>query len=316
MASRPWLLLHGEETFLVERALALVRRPEKDAGAARAETVVWGDEGAERIAAALEDLVAPRLFGGQSRLVLRRVEHLNEAAQDHLLEVLPRLGASTQVVLVGGAVDLRRRLFAYCQREGGVLAFPVVADRRELRDWVVRLARERGREIAAAAADMLLDRTGSSLGALAGEIEKLSLPGHAGTRIDDAEIRRGVAATRDHVVAELTDHIARRDAAEAVRCLRQLLDDGEPAPRILAFVAANCRRALQVAELRERGCAPAEIARRLGMPAWLVERNVGRGSSAGLAAAMIALRDADVALKSARAAEAVFEQAVLQLARG
>ena len=67
---------------------------------------------------------------------------------------------------------------------------------------------------------------------------------------------------------------------------------------------------------RSQGCAPGEIAKRLGMPSWLVERHVGRGTSAGLAAALIALRDADVALKSARAAEAVFEQAVLQLARG
>src|SRR5262249_13122332 len=59
MAVRPWLLLHGEETFLVERALALLRKPEGKGSAARAACIVWGDDGAERIAAALDDLVEP-----------------------------------------------------------------------------------------------------------------------------------------------------------------------------------------------------------------------------------------------------------------
>lgn len=312
MGSRPWLLLYGEETFLVERALGMLRGE----GASCAERVCWAGEGVERLHEAVEIVVTPDLFARATRLVVRRVEQVDDSEQELLLGGLAQVRAPAQIVLVGGAIDLRRRLFAYCHREGGALGFAALGDRRELQEWVGKLARERAREMTSGAVDALVDRVGSDLGAIAAEIEKLDLARPPGERLLPAHVDASVASTRELEVAELTDHLARRDPAAALRCLRQLLADGEAAPRILAFVAANLRRALHVAELREAGCAPAEIARRLGMPPWLVERAAGRGASSRLAAGLQALRRADAALKGSRSADALFERAILEIAQG
>jgi DNA polymerase-3 subunit delta len=149
---------------------------------------------------------------------------------------------------------------------------------------------------------------------LAGEIEKLSLHAGTGARLEPAHVRAIVTAARTHGVEELTDRLARHDLRGAARVLRQLLAEGEPPIRLVAFLAANLRRALHVAELAESGLGEGEIARRLGMPPWLVGRNLGRGRAADLVRALLVLRRLDLELKSARDDEAAFEAALLAIA--
>lgn len=276
---------------------------------------LWADEDAGRLGTALTDLASPLLFGGSDVLVIRHVQALAEADQERVLAALPGLGPKSHLLLVGGSVDMRRRLFAGCQRAGAAFAFPAVTDRRVARDWLGRFARERGHAIAPAASDEVIERVGTDLGLLDAEVEKLSLHAGPGAPIALAHVQAMVPATRAHGVEELTDRLARRDAAGAVHALRQLLDEGEPPVRVLAFLAANLRRALHVAELTEGGLSPADAAARLGLPAWLVEKSRGRGQAADLTRALHVLRHVDLALKRSRTADAHFEAAVLQIAR-
>jgi DNA polymerase III subunit delta len=244
---------------------------------------------------------------------VRHVDALREPEQAELLAALPGLGAGGTLVLVARSADQRRPLFAACVKAGAAFGFPPV-ELRAAPPWVVRLARERGHEVAPAAVQELVERSGSDLGVLAGEIEKLSLRAGRGKRIDADQVRTLVAAARPHGVEELTDRLARRDLRGAARILRQLLAEGEPPIRLLAFLGANLRKALHVAELAEAGARKDEIGRRLGMPTWLVERNLTRGRAADLVRALRVLRRLDLELKSARDAEAAFETALLEIA--
>lgn len=307
------MLLHGDDVFLLERGLARLRarlggRP--DGSGVR---VVWGDD-AERVAEALEDLVSPSLFGGTTALVIRRTEALSSGAEDAVLAALPRLGDGARLVLVAKALDQRKRLHTACAKAGAVAAFLRPADPRAATTWVATLARERGHAIAPAAIEQLLERTGVDLARIDGELEKLSLHVGAGAAIDARHVDAMVAALRPHAVEELTDRLARRDVAGAMRALRGLAAAGEPPLRIVAFLASNFRRALHVSELLAAGLREEEIAGRLGMPAWLVSRQARRGTPAALEAGIAALAELDVALKSSRPDVATFEAAVLQLA--
>ncbi len=264
--------------------------------------------------AAIEDLASPPLFGGPQVLVVRRVEALREEEQERLLDALPTLGTGGCLVLVARAADQRRKLQAACIRAGAAFGFPAVAERRAQQAWVVRLARERGHDMAPTAVDELLDRVGADLGPLAGEVEKLALHAGAGKRLEPAHVRAVVASVRPHGVVELTDRLARRDLAGAARALRGLLAEGEPPIRLLAFLAANLRRALHVAELAEAGLTAEQIGQRLGMPGWLVSKSLGRGRAPALARALVVLERLDLELKSSRPAEAAFDAALLEIA--
>jgi DNA polymerase-3 subunit delta len=285
--------------------------PDGKAGAWR---TLWADQDAERLAAALEDLASPSLFGGARVLVVRHAEGLREEEQEMLLARLPDVGAGGTLVLVAQAMDQRRKLFAACIKAGAAIGFPALGDVRLVQEWGARLARERGHEITPGALQELVDRTGLDLGVLAGEVEKLSLHAGAGRRIEPSHVRAVTTAARTHTIQELTDRLARGDRPAALRLLRSLLAEGEPPIRAAAFLAANLRRALHIAELAERGLDGDAIAAKLGMPSWLVRRSQGRGSAAALTRALLALRQLDLELKTSRPAEAVFEAALLEIA--
>jgi DNA polymerase III subunit delta len=275
--------------------------------------VVWGDDDAARVAAALADLTSPSLFGGASVLVLRRAEALSAAQEEAVLETLPRLGTAARLVLVAKSLDQRRKLHAACAKAGAAVAFARPTDLRAAAAWVVTLARERGHAIGGPATDRLLDRTGLDLARVDDELEKLSLHVGAKVPIDAAHVEALVSASRSHAIEELTDRLARRDTAGALRTLRGLLAAGEPPLRAVAFLASNLRRALHVSELLAMGLREDEVAARLGMPAWLVGKQARRGRPEALEAALAALADLDVALKTSRPDAATFEATLLAI---
>jgi DNA polymerase-3 subunit delta len=298
----------------VERSLRILRGRLLPGGRGTWRTL-WGDQDAQHVRGALEDLASPSLFGGAQVLVVRHADLLREDEQAAVLLALPSLGEGGSLIMVATAADQRRKLMATSLRAGAAHGFPAL-DARTAPPWVVRLARERGHEIAPAAAQELVERSGPDLAVLDGEIEKLSLHLGPRTRIDVAHVRELVVAVRGHRVDELTDRLARRDRAGAARLLRQLLAEGEPPLRLIAFLASNLRRALHVSELAETGLGPEDIAQRLRMPAWLVGKTMGRGKAKSLRHALFVLRRVDLELKSARAGDAVLDAALLEIAAG
>src|SRR5439155_1133448 len=113
-----------------------------------------------RLGDALADLRTPPLFGGSQVLVLRTADKLREEDQAGVLDALPTLGAGgTLVLVVAGDPDQRRKLLGACLRARAGFGFPEL-DAGGAPPWVVRLARERGHEIAPAAVEELVERAG------------------------------------------------------------------------------------------------------------------------------------------------------------
>src|SRR5437763_15676523 len=129
---------------------------------------------------------------------------------------MPGTGAVGTLILVASKADHRQRLFGACARDRVAMAFPRV-DERGAQAWVVRFARERGHDIVPAAAQELVDRSGPDLGVLASDVETVSLYAGTGARIQQGLVRADVTAARAHQAYELTDCLAARDRAGAIR---------------------------------------------------------------------------------------------------
>lgn len=250
-------------------------------------------------------------------LVVRRAEALRDEAEAQVLAALPGLGAGGGLILVGGVVDQRRKLIAACVQAGAAVALskPKEWDQEPWTgEWAVRLAREQGHEIAPAAVDELVDRTGADLGVVANEIEKLSLHAGPGTRLELAHVRTVVGATRGYKAAEMADRLKAGDATGAVRALRELLEQGEHPVALLAFLAGGLRRSLHIAELEEQGRSAAQVADELGMSTFLLGKMRSQASAAQLMRALETLARVDLELKSGRPEAAVLQAALLEIA--
>lgn len=290
----------------MERFVGVLRRR---SGAAAEWRVVWGDDEEARMAEALEARRSRSLFGGAAAVLVRRAEGLRAANEGLLEEAVADARAEGLLVVAGGVLDRRKRWYAAARPHVTEFACTPVGDPQELRAWVERLAGERTLRLAGPALAELIDRCGGDLGLIDSELEKLALSAVA-QPIDVAAVRERVAGVRAHAIDELTDRLAAGDRAGAFRVLRGLLAADEPPLRIVGFLAANVRRALHVAEERERGTSVGGIAAALGMPEWLVRRQMGRGSAARLEAALAALAALDLDLKRSRPEAAVFEAAL------
>jgi DNA polymerase-3 subunit delta len=261
----------------------------------------------------LASLVSRGLFGGSATVVLRRAEAMRAGVEAAVEATVTEDRYEGRLLLVGGALDRRKRWYTAVRPRAAELVCLSVTDPRELRAWVERLAGEQGVKLRDDAIAELTVRCGADLAVLEREVEKLAVASGSQPVGRDV-VERLVAGERSHAVEELTDRLTRGDRAGALRVLRSLLAADEAPLRIVGFLAANMRRALHVAEEQERGGSPEAIAARLGMPDWLVRRQLGRGPAVRLERALDVLAELDLAFKSSRPEAAVFEAALDALA--
>jgi DNA polymerase-3 subunit delta len=306
----PAYLLFGEESYLVDRALATAcERLRGSTAVARLRV----DE--DRLVARLEEaLRTPSLFGGAASVVLTDVDALDEKTQEQVLQLV-ETDTGGHLVMVGASPDMRRRLFASCTRKGWAFGFRRLPPAR-IPAWLREEATQRGHQITAEAVTLLAELAGPDLRAATGEIEKLSLFVGEGRPIDAAAVVAVVGPTRARSVFELGTMVQERQIGHALALVRRLLGQGEPPIAIAAFLAGQLRRLLVARSLiaRQRG---AEVAARLGVSPWVAERIAGgarRYDGATLRRALARVAAVDVALKSSRVSGPVLiETCLLEL---
>src|SRR6266540_4084480 len=98
----PLYLFHGDESYLIDQAVARVRQRVKSTATVR--TFYAGEDSLDAL---LETWGAPSLFASQSLVVLRSAEHLKAAERERLAkEAELRDATQPLVVCAHGRVDL------------------------------------------------------------------------------------------------------------------------------------------------------------------------------------------------------------------
>lgn len=239
--------------------------------------------------------------------------------EEALLRYLARPVPTTCLVLVAGAgVDKRRRLFKLLDQAGEVAECAPLKE-ADLPNWLRQRARELGGEIQADAAALLAQRLPEDLYAADSELRKVLLhagQGNAATRADVAAV---VAGADEGDIFALLDAIGRRDAKHALERLAALLRTGEPPIRILFMIARQLRLILGAAALGQRGYAPKEIEKSLGVSPYAARIAVGQRrhfTGPELVASLERVLAADLAIKTGSAEPgAALELLVVELCR-
>jgi DNA polymerase-3 subunit delta len=248
-----------------------------------------------------------------------------------LLDFLDR-GAppDTVVLLTASAVDARRRAVKRLQEIGVVIELGAERERsgalarQSVDDIVQHAVGSAGKRLGPHAAELIARRAGNDLAMLAQELEKVLL--YSGDRpvVVEDDVRAVFRDMGESWIFDFTGALATRQQARALLLLRGLLEQGEPALRLLAMIARELRLLLLARECLDGGLkrawrrdlsfgafqkqiAPqldAETRKAFGNahPFVLYRRfqDAARISGETLRAALVQLSDLDLRLKSSR----------------
>lgn len=151
------------------------------------------------------------------------------------------------------------KLWAAIEANGTIVEFPK-QDQRELINWVGRHFAANKKQITPGLCSYLIDITGGTMTALAGEISKICAFSGADT-IDKSDIDAVVEPVLDAVVFQMTNLLSEGNYEAALQKLQQLLKMQEDPIALLGAIGANFRRISTARILADNGKGVPELMR-------------------------------------------------------
>jgi len=315
----PIVLVVGAEDLLADRAVATVTAAVR---AADPETVVEQLDAAGYEGGRLEQLASPSLFGGSTLIVVQGVESANDAFVADATAYLASPAPDVYLVLRHSGGNRAKPLIEAARKAGAPEAACLAITKDEEKvDFATAEFRRLRCRATPQAVRALVDAVGSDLRELAAACHQLASDAASGADGSEARIEAELVEQWFGGRVEVTGFRV-ADAAlagrpdQALSLLRHALaTGGDPVP-LVAALAAKVRT---MAKVSVAGRGPsASVASELGMAPWQVDkarRDLNGWSEEGLSTAIIALAEADTAVKGGgRDPVYAVERAVLVIA--
>ena len=277
LGHQPWprvILIQGGCTYLVESALAKVRKAARDQGVT---TLVL--EGSQLTASDLAVLGGQgALFEPKALLIVRRSEAAKSLPK--ILAELPALAADPQadggstLCLVHGSDTVGADLKAALQRHELATVPCATPWPSDLPQVVMAQSQAHGLALAADAVRLLVAAHGDDLIKHDNELRRIALiwsaPGASAQRrstpMTAEELLPHLGMLRQDEALRLGDHLLRQEWPMAHIVVHDLLERGESPLAVLGVIAGFCRRALRTLAALERGAPLAEVAQAVKLP--------------------------------------------------
>ena len=308
---KPVYLITGGDRPKIQRAL---RRLRSRIGEAAVEMLSAEDASGEDAVAACNSM---GLLGGGRRLVIiEGVERWKVADVKTVAEYLADPAPDTVLALVAAEVKKDSALGKACAKAGEILTYDV--PKRRLGDWVSTQFKERGVQVDAEAARVLVEIVGENPEELASEVAGAD---PVGVR----EIEQLAAGCAEVPGYELTDAWGRRDLAGALTACQTLLErSGDPVsrtvPALIGLLVGHVGRVRDCQTFAEEGLSSREAAARLKRHPFYVEKLYAQARNYGpdeLRGAVVRLAALDHAVKggSRLAVDLELERALIDITR-
>jgi DNA polymerase-3 subunit delta len=175
---------------------------------------------------------------------------------------------STVLILRGAPKGYKRGDLGKLEELGCVVWFEEGAD-SDLARTVLQRARKLGLELGEPEAALIVDRLGTDLGLIQGELERISLTIHPQKRLTPPQLESLIADCREFSVFDLLEPITLKDRKGAVRVVESLLGNGVEPLAVLAVLVNGVRElwaarlVSDTAELRKHVSKPEFVLRKL-----------------------------------------------------
>lgn len=298
----PVTVIVGSEQVLADRAVAEVSRAVRAADPQVQKHLI--DAGDDQAVSRLREAAAPSLFGDGALVQVTGLDQADDALAGELKALAADPSGGVYLVLVHpGGVKGKGLLDALAKAGARRVDCPQVKKGKATTEFLAKEMARHRRKATTDALETLYEAIGHDLGLLCAAISQLCADVETDpiTAEDVSHYFAGVAEASGYAMA---DAVWERRYADALRTLRQAMiaeDASRVGPMSVSALAAGLRSLVRVGGMPP-GASEADIAREAGVPPWKVgslRRQWTRwsGDQRRLAAAVVALADADGAVK-------------------
>ena len=220
----------------------------------------------------LIDLCETMPFFAERRIILLEDTGFFKNKCEELADYMKSLPDYLVLVFSESEVDKRSRMYKAVKSGGRVTEF-AKQDEKTLMRWAAGILGKEGRKITQRDMELFLTKTGTDMGNIRMELEKL-ITYTEGQDIVTAEDIEAVCVTQTtNKIFDMVRAVTEKNQKRALELYYDLLTLKEPPMRILFLLAKQFRQLLLTKKMSGEGASQNEIATRLGVPSFVV-RNI------------------------------------------
>ena len=259
-------LLYGEEAYLKQQYkqnLVKALNPDGD-------TMNFNHyEGKGIDVKQLIDLCETMPFFAERRVVLLEDTGFFKNKCEELADYMKELPDYLYLVFAETEVDKRNRMYKAVKACGSIAEF-IRQDEKTLMRWAAGILGKAGKKITQRDMELLLTKTGTDMGNLRMEMEKL-ISYTEGRDVVTAEDIEEICTTQTtNRIFDMVRAVTEKNQKRALELYYDLLTLKEPPMRILFLLAKQFRQICLTKKLSGEGLSQTEIASKLGVPSFVV----------------------------------------------
>lgn len=263
-------LLYGPENYLKQQ----YKNKLKQALAAPDDTMnVTRFEGSHINPLSVIDLAETLPFFAEHRLILIEDSGFFKKGCEDLAAYLGQMPATTVLIFVESEIDKRGKLYKAVNKAGHAAEF---GEQKEqlLTRWILGRLKRENKKITQPVLALFLTKTGTDMGNIDRELEKLLCYTLEKEVIDAADVEAICTEQISNQIFEMINAIGRRDKKRALALYYDLLALKEAPMRILYLINRQFRILLDLKSMRKAGLDAKSMASKAGIPPFAVSRNL------------------------------------------
>lgn len=280
-------LLYGEEAYLKKQ----YKDKLKHAMVPEGDTMNFSAfEGKSINPKEIIDLAETLPFFADRRVILIENSGFFKNACEELAEYLPQVAPATHFIFVEEEVDKRSKMYKAAKTSGRIVEF-LPQNEELLTRWILGRLKREGKNITGSVMQLFLTKTGTDMGNIDRELEKLLCYTLDRDVITAEDVEAVVTEQTTNKIFEMVNAVAEHNQRRALDLYYDLLTLKEPPMRIMFLISRQFQILFHIRDMAAKGLDQQTMAKKAGIPPFAVRKNVSQAKGFTMEQLKQALRD-------------------------
>lgn len=265
-------LLYGEEAYLKKQ----YKDKLKHAMVPEGDTMNFSAfEGKSINPKEIIDLAETLPFFADRRVILIENSGFFKNACEELAEYLPQVAPATHFIFVEDEVDKRSKMYKAAKASGRIVEF-LPQTEELLTRWILGRLKREGKNITGSVMQLFLTKTGTDMGNIDRELEKLLCYTLDRDVITAEDVEAVVTEQTTNKIFEMVNAVAEHNQRRALDLYYDLLTLKEPPMRIMFLLSRQFQILFHIRDMAAKGLDQQTMAKKAGIPPFAVRKNVSQ----------------------------------------